>query len=454
MTLNLTSLPADTQERCLDVFAVHPKPEQLEVVAAMARGEDCILIAGCGWGKSLVYFLPLVLWPNKVILLLSPLKALAEEQQQKLEKLQIRSIALTGESEIGLPLLQDLACGLYRAVFLSPELIFSGERIGRLWHMHSWRERLLAVVVDEAHCISTWGGDFRKDYGRIGDLRAMVPKTVAFLALSATLPPATLATVRRSLHFEPGARIINVGNDRPNIKYVVSNLQHPLNSYQDLKFLLDFRKTIVYFQGRPEAEAARKFLVQLLDDPSDSSKIAVYHSVKSDDFKREVLEGFRVDRIRLLLATEAVGMGCDINDIVRVVQYGLPSSISSLIQRLGRAARDPGLQGLGLLLVPRTLASRRRPVNEKKDPELTQYIETKDCRRRVLNNIFGNEHRNIANCCDICHPEPQAIVEIDEEERDGNLLKAASARVPSLTAEEKDVARQAIRAWRLALFER
>jgi len=149
------------------------------------------------------------------------------------------------------------------------------------------------------------------------------------------LPPCILESVRTSLHCPPDVLVINVGNDRPNIKFIVARLQHPLNSFQDLKFLLDFQKTVVYFEECPNAEHAHNYLLSVLDNPADSSKIAVYHSLKSDSFKQDILARFRRDKVLILLATEAVGMGCDINNIVRVVQYGWTSSLSSLIQHLG-----------------------------------------------------------------------------------------------------------------------
>ncbi|OAQ22065.1 P-loop containing nucleoside triphosphate hydrolase protein, partial [Linnemannia elongata AG-77] len=396
-SFNLYSVPLatnstkifDEQEailRCLHTFNVPPKLKQLEVVSALARRQDCILIAGCGWGKTLVYFLPLIIWPDCIILILSPLKALAEEQQQKLEIAEIPSIAIKGETVITQEISNSLGEGRYRAVFLSPELIFSSARIKNLWRQPGWRKRLFAVVVDEAHCIDSWGGKFRQEYGRIGELRSMVPRETPFLATSATLPPQILENIKKSLHFRSDTHMVNVGNDRPNIKFVVTEFRYPMNSFHDLKFLMDFKKTIVYFNTRPAAESARRFLLQELC--LDSNKIAVYHSIKSETFKADILERFRKDKVLILLATEAVGMGCDINNIIRVVQYGIPLSLASLIQRLGRAARDSKLQGVGLTIVPHN--PPQGSVKDVADKDLFAFLYTKTCRRRVLDGIFGN----------------------------------------------------------------
>jgi len=428
------------------------------MVAALARHQDGILIAGCGWGKTLVYFLPLILWPDRVILVLSPLTALAKEQHERLEALGIRSIAIRGETIITLDIFKSLCEGSYRAVFLSPELIFSSDRIKNLWRQPDWRKRLFAVVVDEAHCIDSWGDDFRQEYGRLGELRSMVPRDTPFLAASATLPPRILENIKKSLYFRPDTHIINVGNDRPNIKFIVTESQHPMSSFRDLEFLMDFRKTIVYFNSRRAAEAARIYLIKELC--LDSNKIGVYHSIKSDELKADILERFRNDKIIILLATEAVGMGCDINNIVRVVQFGRPPSLASLVQRLGRAARDPTLQGTGLTIVPsRGSGSVKNEANE----DLLEFLYTKTCRRKVMDGVFGNKPRedSYTNCCDNCHPEQKSvdIVCIDAEgykaaETKAAVTKTASKRGPPRTYEEKAFARRAIEDWRTMAWER
>ncbi|KAF9136831.1 hypothetical protein BGX30_010830 [Mortierella sp. GBA39] len=445
----------DALSRCLDFFKVAPKPEQLEVVATLARCQDCILIAGCGWGKTPVYFLPLILWLDRVIFAISPLKALAVEQQQKLHALGIRSVAILGETIITPDMFKSLSNGVYRAVFISPERALSNDRIKNLWRQPGWRKRLFAVVVDEAHCIDSMGDHFRQEYGSVGDLRCMVRYDTPFLATSATLPPRVLENIKESLHFRPDTHTINIGNDLPNIKFIATESQHPMDSFRDLKFLKDFRKTIVFFNTCLDAEGARRYLVGELG--LDSSRIAVYHAFKTDDFKSVILERFRNDKVLLLLATEAaVGMGCDINSIVRVVQYRRPPSLVSLIQRLDRALRNTTLQCTGLAIVPQFPS--RGPVKDATDKDLLAFLYTKACRRKVLNGVFGNKHHEDgnANCCDNCHPEqkPVEIVRTDPEGYEDAKAKAANKRVPRRTEEKKAIARQAIEDWRTATWKR
>ncbi|KAF9945828.1 hypothetical protein BGZ70_003541 [Mortierella alpina] len=203
-----------------------------------------------------------------------------------------------------------------------------------------------------------------------------------------------LAEVKESLRYHQEVPIIHIGNDRPNIKYVVAKFQHAVSSFQDLDFLVNnFTKTIVYFDNRQHPEEARRHLQEILDNESDRQQIGCYHSLKSDEFKKEALQEFKDGKLRVLLATEALGMGMDISDVTLVIQYGLPKNISALVQRLGRAARDPSLEALEI---------------------------------------------------DMTNPEAF----------DGAENKAASKRAPRLTAQDKEDARQAIDKWRTIVFKR
>ncbi|KAG0242698.1 ATP-dependent DNA helicase Q4, partial [Mortierella polycephala] len=167
---SISTLPPDAVQRCQEVFQVTPKDLQLKVAEFIGGGQDCILIAGCGWGKTLVYFLPLVLWTTRVIVIISPLKAIMQEQRMKLQSLGISSISFEKDVPTGNNVIRDVAGGKYRAVFLTPEMIFKSKALTPLWSNKSWKRRLQAVVLDEAHCVSTWGPEFREDYYRIGEL--------------------------------------------------------------------------------------------------------------------------------------------------------------------------------------------------------------------------------------------------------------------------------------------
>ncbi|KAF9992397.1 hypothetical protein BGZ65_012286 [Modicella reniformis] len=186
------------------------------------------------------------------------------------------------------------------------------------------------------------------------------------------------------LHFKD-VSIVNVGNDRLNIKYSVVEMKEAASSFRDLAFLQDMVKTIVYIDNRKDVDSVAKYVGSLIGN----KQVAAYHSIKSEELKKLRIEEFKNNEKRVLISTEAAGMGCDIRDVKRVVQYGYPKTLSMLIQRLGRAARDPTLSGTSIFLVP------PRPGSDVPQ-ELRGYVETTGCRRRYLNTYFENVHQDVA----------------------------------------------------------
>ncbi|KAI9240533.1 MAG: P-loop containing nucleoside triphosphate hydrolase protein, partial [Podila humilis] len=355
----LQRLPKNTLHLCKKKLGVaEPKDDQLEVVARIGECRDTILIAGCGWGKSLVFHLPLVIWEDKIMIIITPLTALGNEQSKRLNDKGIKSINLKESEEVSV---DQLIAGKYRAVFMSPEILFKSTRYTALWHQEDWMTKLVAIVIDEAHCVSTWE-TFRTSYLRIRELRYKVNGTTCFVALSATLPPFILAKVRKELCFKT-VKEINVGNDRANIKYIVRKMlsvaerrerriqemkeqqmsvskdseagPEPISRFQCLEFLQDKVKTIVYFNSRSDADEATKYLQRFMGD----EHVGCYHAGKSEECKESRMDDFIKNKLCVLMATEAAGMGCDLSDVLRVVQFGFPDSLSTLMQRLGRSAR-------------------------------------------------------------------------------------------------------------------
>ncbi|KAG0301762.1 hypothetical protein BGZ98_008069 [Dissophora globulifera] len=316
------ALPNNTVKRCEAVFQVTPKDLQLDVIGCIGCGQDCVLIAGCGWGKTLVYFLPLILWPDHIVVVISPDKAIIEEQRRKLEDLGISAIALTG-SYVERDTIFKLARGTYSAVFITPEIIFESERFRNLWQNMSWRNRLLAVVLDEAHCIGTKGSAFEKYYDSIGSFLGGLPPRVAVVALSAALPVQALQEVMGKIGFRQDVSIFNLGNDRPNIRLEVRYLERK-KKFKCLDFLtVDVQKTIVYFETRQEALEGLSYLKALASDAL-KPKIVAIHSMLSASFRKSVTERLAQGDIMLLLSADAEGLSSDIGDIIRVIQFRCP----------------------------------------------------------------------------------------------------------------------------------
>ncbi|KAG0266460.1 ATP-dependent DNA helicase sgs1 [Mortierella polycephala] len=400
-------IPEDTVKRCQDVFKVVPKNLQLKAVEHIGQGQDCIFISDCDRERTLVYVLPLVLWSDCVVVVISPLKTSIQEQQQKLQDFGINSIFLDKEQSIGSNTLDELADGTFAAVFSTPEIIFHASRLRPLWNRTTWRRRLKAVVLDEAHCISTWGSPFREVDDYIGDLRSWIPPSVAFVALSTTLPPRTLEDVKSCARFKPGVTVFGVRSDRANI--------------------------------RLEIPGKLMSICELWPPDVNKRKIAVYHDYMAKSNQKIILDAFERDEILLLLSTEAHETDYDVNDVARVVQFKCPATISCLVQRFGRAARNPKLQGLGILLTG---------TESTTDPHLTQYITTKECRRKVLNAAFDNEDRSNGNCCDLCHPLSETF-----HLRPDVTFKEVQA-VDQSVDQAVDQAKEVIRTWRSMVCKR
>ncbi|KAI8598752.1 P-loop containing nucleoside triphosphate hydrolase protein [Dissophora ornata] len=401
-------LPDDAVERCLKTFGVTPKPLQLEVAKKIGQGVDCVLIPGFGRGEPLTYFLPLLFWPGRTIIVLTSLTALGHEQQRKFAAANISSIFIMHEAIIDSACIGDLASGKYQAVFMSPELVFNCTRLIELWVNSDWGRQVLAVIIDEAHCINHRGNDFREAYGRIGEIRRWLPPVKAFIAVTATLTNSALEAISECLSYKDNVSVIKEGNDRTNV-------------------------------NRDECENAHSYLRSLAPE-CHCEQIGIYHSAKLEERKERVMRRFRNNSYLILLATEAAGIGCDISDVVRVVQYGMPSSLSTLVQRIGRAARDSKLQGEGILLHAKTLSRHTRPETED-DLHLRQYVTTNQCRRAIINRIFNNKQAQVDECCDRCHPNLVVLVEMSGTKRI-NLL-----------AKENERVKEAIEQWRKDMHE-
>ncbi|KAF9545509.1 hypothetical protein EC957_010925 [Mortierella hygrophila] len=189
------------------------------------------------------------------------LTALTEEQHQKLKDKGVSSITIHGDIRLPLDIGDRMAGEEFKAVFSTAEkAVVDGELFTNLYRRSSWRSRLLAVVIDEAHCVSTWGASFRMAYNSIGDLRVKVPPCLPFVAMSATFSLDIMRDVKEKLHFTDDAVVVKINTDRRNIKYVVQSFRSKADAFKSLEFLLDFEKAIVYFDNKFDLLAAKNHL--------------------------------------------------------------------------------------------------------------------------------------------------------------------------------------------------
>jgi len=322
----------------------------------IAQKKDCVLIAPCGWGKTLAFFLPMVYWPNSITAIISPLIALMNDQHQvihnwalpysssisrgsqnssasaylyifdyilqKLVKAKIPHIVLSGDNAdvIDSNLVRRIMEGEFRAVFMSPEIIFgdcpTSKSVQGLWHDTRWRELLLAVVVDEAHCIEKWGSKFRPEYARLGELRIWSPG-VPFVGVTATLTAEALTQTMDKL-FLSKANVLRVREAPTNVRLEVHT--QPKDARKGLIRLLGKGKTIVYFEKITLLIDIFTYLPRVW--PDLQGKLGTYYSTLSSKYKEATMLKFVQGEIQVLLATEAAGMGCDIPDVIQVIQFG------------------------------------------------------------------------------------------------------------------------------------
>ncbi|KAF6756531.1 P-loop containing nucleoside triphosphate hydrolase protein, partial [Ephemerocybe angulata] len=413
-----------------------PYPWQLDVAEALLLGLNAVVIAGTGSGKTLPFMLPLLKDKTTKAVIISPLKVLQEDQVARFKAIGISAAAVNGDTWS--PKLKEVP-------FLSDAVIAND---------------VAMIVVDEAHCISQWGGDFRKEYASLDKLRAFFPTHVPFLATSATLTPPALHDLQNQLDFElDSAFFLNLGNDRHNITLSVLVVKSPKNYDAIIPLLMipgaipqenlvssqQLRKSIVFVNTVLSAQLCRHHLKNAIGVPALDVCIDVLHAQRTVQAKRRVMMQFREGTIRVLVATEAAGMGADIPDIEQVIQPGVPASLSIWVQRAGRAGRSPTIDARAILLVePSVFQSIKQAsggdedrssededgegdsdgdsdmqFRKKVEPALREYLEAKGCRRDVVDVHFGNPPGRkdpLGHCCDNCNPPPRPSTPVREDD--------------------------------------
>ncbi|EJF61027.1 P-loop containing nucleoside triphosphate hydrolase protein [Dichomitus squalens LYAD-421 SS1] len=358
-----------------------PKEFQLRAVQAQIEGTDMIVQAPTGAGKTAIAAGP-HLWAGnekRFTLMVCPLLALEEEMCQTfLTDFGLRAIALNSKNGACSPeAIKAILAHEYQVILVSPEMLQSRTFMNRILRNSRFMKRIISMFVDEAHCIVLWGTDFRKKYGTLGKVRAFLPRGTPVIAVSATLTPRVVRAIWASLHFaqsDTQSHYCNEGNDRANVSIVVRACEHPLNSYADLSFVIpptlrsitDIPKTYVYVDSIATGGEIIDYLNGLLDKHFDlltasepdrarfRGVVRPFNATLSHRYRTLAMSRFRDGNIRVLVCTDAAGMGCNIPDIDRVIQWKLPATFSHYIQRAGRAARGRDRTGIAIMLVERS----------------------------------------------------------------------------------------------------
>ncbi|KAJ7619939.1 P-loop containing nucleoside triphosphate hydrolase protein [Mycena polygramma] len=349
---------------------------QIDVTEAFTLGLNVVLIAGTGAGKTIPFMMPLLLKRERYSLVISPLKILQEDQAKRFEKIGLKATAVNGDT-YSRELQKELDQQMLNAVFTSPEMCLEHEAFRKWLQDPVTGQRALGTIIDEAHCASQWGGDFRPHYGQLNRLRAILPVGAPILAASATLSPSALKDLCSGLDLDlDEAFYLNLGNDCPNITPSVVEMNGAkdydavfphLPNPCDVHSVADLPKGAIFMNAVKKTQIMTKRLRRRYPN-IPASAIDFLHSHRTAKAKRRVMRDFRKGKIKLLVATEAAGMGADISDIELIIQFGVPSSLAVWTQRAGRAGRDPSLQARAILLYEKSMFMRKKKRKRKGNP--------------------------------------------------------------------------------------
>ena len=384
------------------------RPGQEEIVNAVTRGENVLAIMPTGGGKSLCFQLP-ALARNGLTVVISPLIALMRDQVRGLKEAGVVAGALTSGNtqEETDAVFASLDNGSLKLLYMAPERLAAGGIIGMLR-----RANVQMIAVDEAHCVSQWGHDFRPDYLRIGELRRNLDVPLA--AFTATADAETQQEIVTRLFDGAAPSTFLRGFDRPNIHLAFAAKDGPRAQVLDFAAARKSQSGIVYCGTRAKTET----LAQALSAAGHSA--CFYHGGMAAEDRRYVEGRFAVEDGLIVVATVAFGMGVDKPDIRWVVHADLPKSIESYYQEIGRAGRDGGPAETLTLYGADDIRLRRSQIDEGLAPPerrtadhgrlnaLLGLAEALECRRKNLLGYFGETEINCGTC-DLCDSPPETF---------------------------------------------